>query len=64
MYVEGGPEATLHIRANDKEMTFVGTCEADTTQHEDLKLLQRIPNVIGVVKRKDGAQGQRGQKAD
>lgn len=55
MYVEGGPEATLHIGANDKEMTFVGTCEADTTQHEDLKLLQRIPNVIGVVKKKGGA---------
>ena len=55
MYVEGGPEATLHISANDKEMTFVGTCEADTTEHEDLKSLQRIPNVIGVVKRKGAA---------
>ncbi len=55
MYLEGGPEATLYIRARGKEMIFVGTCEADTTEHEDLKSLQRIPNVIGVVKRKGGA---------
>lgn len=54
MYVEGGPEATLYMRAHDKEMVFVGTCGADTPEHVALKSLQRIPNVIGVVKRKGG----------
>ena len=52
MYVEGGPEATLYMRAHDKEMVFVGTCGADTPEHVAFKSLQRIPNVIGVVKRK------------
>jgi len=55
MYVEGGPEATLHIRIGHKASSFVGTCESDPTVPEDIKSLQRIPNVIGVVKRKGGA---------
>ena len=59
MYVEGGPEATLHIRTREKEMTFVGTCEALTQEHEAFKPLQRIPNVIGVVKRKGAANAGR-----
>jgi len=59
MYVEGGPEATLYMRVHDKEMTFVGTCEADTSKSEGLKSLQRIPNVIGVVKRKGAANAGR-----
>jgi hypothetical protein len=59
MYVEGGPEATLHIRNREKEMTFVGTCEALTQEHEAFKSLQRIPNVIGVVKRKGAANAGR-----
>ena len=59
MYVEGGPEATLYMRVHDKEMTFVGTCEADTSESEAFKSLQRIPNVIGVVKRKGAADAGR-----
>jgi hypothetical protein len=59
MYVEGGPEATLYMRVHDKEMTFVGTCEADTSESEAFKSVQRIPNVIGVVKRKGGANAGR-----
>jgi hypothetical protein len=59
MYVEGGPEATLHIRTREKEMTVVGTCEALTQEHEAFKPLQRIPNVIGVVKRKGAANAGR-----
>jgi hypothetical protein len=55
MYVEGGPEATLHIRIGDKARSYVGTCESDPIAPEDVKSLQRIPNVIGVVKRKGGA---------
>jgi hypothetical protein len=55
MYVEGGPEATLYMKVHDKEMIFVGTCEPDTSESEGLKSLQRIPNVIGVVKRKGAA---------
>lgn len=59
MYLEGGPEATLYIRARGKETIFVGTCEADTSESEALKSLQRIPNVIGVVKRKGAANAGR-----
>ena len=55
MYVEGGPEATLYINVHDKEMVFVGTCGADIAEQEAFKSLQRIPNVIGVVTRKGGA---------
>ncbi len=59
MYVEGGPEATLYLRVHDNEMTFVGACEADTSESEDLKSVQRIPNAIGVVKRKGAANAGR-----
>lgn len=59
MYVEGGPEATLYMSVHDKEMIFVGTCEADASENEDLKSLQGIPNVIGVVKRKGAANAGR-----
>ncbi len=59
MYVEGGPEATLYMSIHDREMIFVGTCEADASENEDLKSLQRIPNVIGVVKRKGAANAGR-----
>jgi hypothetical protein len=59
MYVEGGPEATLYMRVHDKEMTFVGNCETDTAGSEALKSAQRIPNVIGVVKRKGAANAGR-----
>ena len=59
MYVEGGPEANLYIRVRDKEMTFVGTCETGTLEGKALKSVQRIPNVIGVVKRKGAANAGR-----
>jgi hypothetical protein len=59
MYVEGGPEATLYMKVRDKEMTFVGTCETETLEGEALKSVQRIPNVIGVVKRKGAANAGR-----
>jgi hypothetical protein len=59
MYVEGGPEATLHLRIGYKERTFVGTCESDPKVPDFVKSLQRIPNVIGVVKRKGGARAGR-----
>jgi hypothetical protein len=59
MYVEGGPEATLYMRVHGIEMTFVGTCETETLEGEALKSVQRIPNVIGVVKRKGAADAGR-----
>jgi hypothetical protein len=59
MYVEGGPEATLYMRVHGKEMTFVGTCETDTFEGEALKSVQRIPNVIGIVKREGAADAGR-----
>jgi hypothetical protein len=59
MYVEGGPEATLYMRVHGKEMTFVGTCETDTAEGEAVKSVQRIPNVIGVMKRKGAANAGR-----
>ncbi len=59
MYVEGGPEATLHMRVPGKEMTFIGTCGTDSTEGEAVKSVQSIPNVIGVVKRKGAAHAGR-----
>lgn len=59
MYVEGGPEATLYMKVHGKEMTFVGTCETEPLEGEAVKSVQRIPNVIGVVKRKGAAHAGR-----
>ena len=48
MYVEGGPEATLYFKINDRERAFTGICETGTHEQNEHRPLQIIPNVIGI----------------
>ena len=52
MYVEGGPEATLYFNVNGKARAWVGTYEVNATEHDPNRWGSKIPNVIGIVKRK------------
>lgn len=52
MYVEGGPEATLYLKDHDRSMTFLGSCETDITKPYDAESRFKLPNIIGVVKRR------------
>lgn len=51
MYVEGGPRATLHVKAGERERTFIGLC-SDHVKGGAGKPSWEIPNVIGIVKGK------------
>ena len=53
MYVEGGPEAALYLKIDDMEMSLRGTCEQDFTEHSDNDSVCSVPNVIGILKRRD-----------
>jgi len=61
MYVEGGPEANLYFKIEDKEMLFVGACEADFAK-QDNESWHPIPNVIGLVKRPSSPLGHPSEK--
>ena len=52
MYLEGGPEASLYFKINDKEMNLMGDCETDFTDHNKHDLGCKIPNVIGIVRQR------------
>jgi len=52
MYVEGGPEATLYLKIDNKEMKLMGTCGTVSTGFNNNESCT-IPNVIGIVKRKE-----------
>jgi len=52
MYVEGGPEASLYVKANEIEVNQVGSYETGFNQDDDNKSAWLIPNVIGIVKRR------------
>jgi len=52
MYVEGGPEATLYVKADGMALEWVGSYETNFFEHDDNKSAWQIPNVIGIVKRK------------
>ena len=47
MYVEGGPEAQLYVRAGGRELEFVGSYGSALGVAADLYVAP-IPNVIGV----------------
>ena len=49
MYVEGGPQATLHLRTGEREWTFIGLCNEDVKGGAD-EVSWEIPNAIGIVK--------------
>ncbi len=52
MYVEGGPEATVVLKIDDKEMKWTGSCNADFTEQDDPETSYKIPNIVGVVKQR------------
>ena len=52
MYVEGGPEAALYLKTDDMETSLRGTCEKDFTEHSDNDTVFKVPNIIGVLKRR------------
>ncbi len=51
IYVEGGPEATLYFKINDRERAFTGICETGPNEQNEHRPLQIIPNVIGIFKK-------------
>ncbi len=52
MYVEGGPEASLYVKAGGKEREWVGSYETSFAEHDDNRSAWGVPNVIGILKRK------------
>lgn len=50
MYVEGGPQAALHLRAGPRKMTWIGICEANFVAPGHVFEFE-IPNVIGISKK-------------
>jgi len=52
MYVEGGPEATLYCKLNEKEIKWFGSYETNFTEHNNNDFAWLLPNVVGIVKRK------------
>jgi uncharacterized protein YigE (DUF2233 family) len=52
MYVEGGKEATLYVKAGGKARAWVGNYEIEVTERNSNPRGPEIPNVIGIVKRK------------
>jgi len=51
MYVEGGPEAQLYVRAGGTEREFVGGYETAVDEESNNGIAWPVPNVIGVVRR-------------
>jgi uncharacterized protein YigE (DUF2233 family) len=58
MYVEGGPQAQLYVRAGDREMEFVGS-HGSRFGSESARVALPVPNVIGVVRVPGGPDGNR-----
>ncbi|MGA1869800.1 MAG: phosphodiester glycosidase family protein [bacterium] len=52
MYVEGGPEANLYITNQWEEIEKIGRDETEFSKHENPKSGWKVPNVIGIVKRR------------
>jgi len=50
MYVEGGPQAALHLLAGDRKRTWIGICEPNLVA-SDYVFEFDIPNVIGITKK-------------
>ncbi len=53
MYLEGGPQASMHVAIKGVEVDKKGSLESAFDDSEGVPLVFRIPNVIGVV-RKEG----------
>ena len=53
MYLEGGSESQLFVRAADREMEFVGQPDLGLITPNAAPTAWRIPNVLGVARRSD-----------
>jgi hypothetical protein len=51
MYVEGGPEAQMYVRAGTFEAEWVGGFETATAEDSNNRLAWPVPNVIGISRR-------------
>ena len=49
MYLEGGPEATLHVAAPGRTVRRVGSFETGFNENDDNREYWALPNVLGVV---------------
>jgi len=48
LYMEGGPEASVHIRLADREINLIGTYVSKTWEKLDNKTFRKLPNVLGI----------------
>jgi len=53
MYVEGGPQAQLYLKAGTHEHEFVGSYKIDIEENMNALFSRPIPNVVGIFPRKD-----------
>lgn len=52
MYVEGGPEASLFVKANGQELQATGSYETDFMEDDSNRNFWDLPNVFGIAPRK------------
>ena len=52
MYVEGGPEASVHLKIDGKKMRWTGSCHTNFAEQDDPETGYKIPNIVGVVKQR------------
>jgi hypothetical protein len=50
IFVEGGPEATLLVRARDGAVERVGSFETGFTEHDGNRAYWSLPNILGVAR--------------
>jgi hypothetical protein len=51
-YLDGGPPASLYLSANGVEMNLFGSYETGVREDDDAVIPWRIPNVIGIARRR------------
>jgi hypothetical protein len=51
MYVEGGPEAQLYVKAGDVERELTGIYDSSLVDPDTTAIAWPIPNVIGVARK-------------
>lgn len=51
MYIEGGPEASLYIKTNDKEIIKFGSYVSNACPNDNNTELRKMPNIIGLRKK-------------
>jgi hypothetical protein len=51
MYLEGGPQASLHVSMKGVEVDRNGSLESALDDSEAIRLVFQVPNVLGVVRK-------------